>query len=789
MQTTIKLKELKCPACTKSLAENLKKIDYIKQININYDLKEITIEGNRDLNEEEIKMILDTVVKLSHCPYHKKIKKLTRKQFKIAKVNNKSFDQSNVDQIIEEYCFENIDCPNCALKVERALNKIEGVIDAKVNFINKKIIITHRLNVSVYESVCAETKRIESSAIVYKEKEEHFQKNKTSLILFILGIVLFITTVLYHLISKNNQWYVMMIFGMTYLLLGYEIIFNSFKNIIHGQIFDENFLMLIASIGAFGIGEPIEAILVILLYRIGEKLQASAVDRSTKSIEELMNLKINKATLENGDEVSVEEVKVGDIVVVKNGDSIPLDGEIIEGETSLDTKSLTGESLPREVKVGDEVLSGFVNLNKVIKVKVTKDSENSTMSEVIKLINEASNKKSKAEKFITKFAKIYTPIVLVLALISGLVLYFGFNISLVDSVKRILVFLVVSCPCALVISVPLGFFSGIGKASSCGILVKGGNYLEILSKTKLFVFDKTGTLSEGNFVVDEINTCNNYTYKKLLKIVAHIESLSTHPIAKSICKAYNGEICHEKISNVEEIGGYGIKGNYEENNVIVGNAELLKKENIKFKEISKPGSILYCAIDGTYVGYFVVIDELKPRANETINFLKSQNAKTIMLSGDNEKVVRSVQRKLGIDEAYSELLPKEKLEIVKDKRQSSEKIVYIGDGINDTPCLETASIGISMGTKGSDIAKSTADIVIMNDDIGKLIDAINISTKTMRIIYQNIIMAISIKVLVLILSVCNILGQYGMIIGVFSDVGLCLLAILNTLRIIYPKNK
>lgn len=791
MQTTIKLKELKCPACTKSLAHNLQKIEYIKEVNINYDRKEITIEGNRDLTEAEIKMILDTVVSISHCPFHNKIRKLTRKKFQVVKNKSGQIITHDLDEqsIIEEYCFENIDCPNCALKVEHALNKIDGVIDAKVNFINKKIIITHLANVSVYESVCAETKRIESDAIVYKDEPVKKKSIKVSRVLFYIGLALFVPLIIYYAITQDSNWYMYVLFGLVYLLLGYQIIFNSFKNIIHGQIFDENFLMLIASIGAFFINEPVEAILVILLYRIGEKLQAQAIDRSTKSIEDLMTLKVEEVMLENGNVVPIKEVKVDDIIIIKAGDLIPLDGIIIEGESSLDTKSLTGESLPQEVKVDDEVLSGTVNLTKNIKIRVTKEDNESTISKVVKLIDDASNQKSKTEKFITKFARIYTPIVLALAVITGFVLYFGFRIPVIDAVRRVLVFLVVSCPCALVISVPLGFFAGIGKASSYGILVKGGNYLEALSKTKTIFFDKTGTLSEGNFVVDEINTYNKYSYRSLLKIVAHIEAGSNHPIAKSICSAYHDKIDMTKISNIEELSGYGLKGNYEDLFVIVGNAELLKNEGIKFKEVAKPGSVVYCAINGVYAGYIVVVDELKPRAGETINFLKRQNIKSIMLSGDSERVVQNVQKKLGIDEAYGKLLPKDKLDKLREKVDEKKKIVYVGDGINDTPCLKIATVGIAMGAKGSDIAKNAADIVIMNDDIGKIIDAINISSKTMRIIYQNIVMALVIKGLVLVLSTLNVFGKYSMLIGVLSDVGLCLIAILNTLRIIYPRNK
>lgn len=790
MTKTFELKELKCPACSKALAENLAKIEYIKEININYDRKEITIEGRRDLTENEIKMILDTVIDLSHCPEHNHIRRKLRRN-KIEPNSRCIFinhvDDDNSDNVTDEYMFDNIDCPNCALKVERALNKIEGVVEAKVNFVNKKIIITHHSNVSVYETVCRETKKIESEAIVYKERKKAKKGNKLSLIVFLVSVLLFIPTVIYWHVSDNHSWYMLVVFGVLYLAIGYKVLINSFKNFIHGEIFDENLLMLVASIGAFCINEPAEAILVILLYRIGEKLQASAIDRSTKEIEGLMKLKVEHATLRDGTEKELSEIKVGDEIVVKVGEIIPLDGEIIEGESSLDTKSLTGESLPVDVGVGSEVLSGCVNLTKVIYVKVTKVQVDSMLNKVVKLIDEASNKKSKTEEFITKFARIYTPAVLGLAVITGLLLFFAFDYSISETMRRVLVFLVVSCPCALVISVPLGFFGGIGKASSKGILVKGGNYLELLSKVNTFVFDKTGTLTEGNFAVDEIDCFNGETVDTLMKAVAHVESLSNHPIAKSIVKAYGKPIQKELTTNVKELSGYGLEADFDGHHILVGNSKLMKENNIEYVHKDTVGSVVYVGIDGVFKGSIVVVDELKPRSKETIRYMRNQKIKTVMLSGDNVSVVNDVKSKLNIDVAYGKLLPTDKIKKLEAELATGNKVAYVGDGINDTPSLKLANVGIAMGAKGSDIAKSAADIVIMNDDIGKVIDAIHISKKTMKIIYENIFLSLGIKVLVLVLSTLNLLGSYGMLFGVLSDVGLCMLAILNTLRIIYDK--
>lgn len=814
MQYTFKVKELKCPDCASLLAKNLQKIDYIKEVNINYDRKKISIEGRRNLTEEEVKVILSTVIKLSMCPFHQN-GKVKRTNKHTCASNEHHHEHSHCECCdhdhheheeheehehetshivdantkVDEYMFENIDCPNCALKVERALNKCNDIIDAKVNFVNKKIIITHRNNIEVYETVCKEVKKIESEAVVLKNKTEKTKKSKVGLIIFIVSVCLFLLTSLYWIIGNDHKLYMYIAFVIIYFLIGYKVLYESFKNIIHGQIFDENFLMLIASVGAFCNGEPIEAIMVILLYRIGEKIQSRAIDKSTKSIQGLMELKVDKATLEDGRVVDLKDVNVGDIIIVKVGEKIPLDGTIIDGATTLDTKCLTGESLPSEVNEGDEVLSGCINLTKVIKIKVTTVEADSTISKVVKLIDEASNKKSKTEKFITKFARVYTPIVIVAAIVTGLVMKFGFNIPNDDVINTVLVFLTVSCPCALVISVPLGFFSGIGRASSEGILVKGGNYLEYLSKTKSFVFDKTGTLSEGNFVVDEINVFGEYTYDTLLELTATVESFSNHPIAKSIVDAYHGTIDQSKVSNLQELAGFGLSAYVDGKKVLIGNERLMKENNITYVVETCPGSVVYIAVDGTFVGSIVVVDELKPRAKETIEYLRSQDISTTILSGDSETIVNSVKKKLGVDEAYAKLLPNEKLDVLSKKLEDNKSIVYVGDGINDTPSLKMATVGIAMGTSGSDIAKTAADVVIMNDDIGKVIDAIAISKKTMKIIYENIIVAILIKVGVLVLSTLQLLGSYGMLIGVLSDVGLCLLAIINTLRIIRKTKK
>ena len=682
---------------------------------------------------------------------------------------------------IDEYMFENIDCPNCALKVERALNKCNDIIDAKVNFVNKKIIITHRNNVEVYETVCKEVKKIESEAVVLKNKTEKTKKSKVSLILFIVSVALFIAASLYWIIGKDENFYMYIIFGVIYFLIGYKVLYESFKNIIHGQIFDENFLMLIASVGAFINREPIEAIMVILLYRIGEKIQSRAIDKSTKSIQGLMELKVDKATLESGEVVELKDVHVGDIIVVKVGEKVPLDGVVIDGNTTLDTKCLTGESLPSEINIGDEVLSGCINLTKVIKVRVTAVESDSTISKVVKLIDEASNKKSKTEKFITKFARIYTPIVLVAAVVTGLVMKFALNISNAETINTVLVFLTVSCPCALVISVPLGFFSGIGRASSEGILVKGGNYLEALANVNTVVFDKTGTLTKGVFEVQKVEEVGA-SKRDIIKYSAYAENYSNHPIAVSIKKAYNEKIDEKLISDIKEISGKGISVKIENKQVLVGNEKLMQESNIEYTKCNEIGTVVYVAIENKYAGYILISDEIKEDSFKAIKELKDNKKQTIMLTGDKKEVGEDVAKKLGIDKVYTELLPDGKVKKVEELiKQKNGTLAFVGDGINDAPVLALSDIGIAMGGLGSDAAIEAADIVIMTDEPSKINKAIKISKKAMRIVKQNIVFAISIKALVLVLSAVGIATMWE---AVFADVGVSVIAVLNAIRIL-----
>ena len=544
--------------------------------------------------------------------------------------------------------------------------------------------------------------------------------------------------------------------------------------------------MAVATIGAFAIGEFPEAVAVMLFYQIGELFQDYAVDKSKESITNLMDIRPDVAVVKrNGklETVKPETVKIGEEIVVKPGEKIPLDGTIIDGSSMLDTSALTGESVPRSAKIGEKVLSGCINQSGVLTIKVEKEFGESTVSKILDLVENASNKKSKSENFITKFAKIYTPtvvgIAILLAIIPPFLLKWG---SFSEWLERALTFLVVSCPCALVISIPLGFFGGIGGASRKGVLIKGSNYLELLSKTDIFVFDKTGTLTEGVFEVQKINPVD-ISEEELLKIAAYAESYSNHPISASIKKAYQKEINQEIIEKTEEISGKGIISQIENKTVVIGNNKIMQEKGIEYKECNDIGTILYVAINNKFAGSIVIADKIKEDAKQTIQGLKRNNvSKTVMLTGDKKEIAEKVAKQIEIDEVYTDLLPDQKVEKVEElMKQKTEKgkLAFVGDGINDAPVLAISDIGIAMGGLGSDAAIEAADIVIMNDKPSKILEAIKISNKTMRIVKQNIIFAISVKILVLILGACGIATMWE---AVFADVGVSFIAILNSLR-------
>ena len=601
-----------------------------------------------------------------------------------------------------------------------------------------------------------------------------------SLILFLIAMI----------INFDNELINKGIFIIAYIIVGLEIVRKALRNIFRGKVFDENFLMTVATVGAFGIGEFPEAVAVMLFYQVGELFQSYAVDKSRKSIASLMDIRPDYANIEKDGKVlkvDPDDVKIGDIIIIKPGEKVPLDGIVIEGNTSLDTKALTGESLPREVTPGDEILSGSINISGLVKVKVSKEYGESTVSKILDLVENASSKKSKSENFITKFAKYYTPIVVIIAVLLVLVPVFFFGGEFSDWIYRALSFLVVSCPCALVISIPLSFFGGIGGASKMGILIKGSNYLEAIANTEIIVFDKTGTLTEGIFEVQKINP-KDIDENDLLENAAYAECYSNHPISLSIKRAYGKQIDKSKIKSTEELSGRGIVAIINGKNVLVGNEKLLSENNIEFEKNNDVGTILYVAIDNKYVGNIVIADKIKEDAKDSIISLKKSNIKqAVMLTGDRKAVGENVAGILGIDKVYTELLPDGKVEKVEEllkKKSEKGKLAFVGDGINDAPVLALADIGIAMGGLGADSAIEAADIVLMTDEPSKIVDTIKLSKKTMKIVKENIIFAISIKVLVLILSAIGISTMWE---AVFADVGVSIIAILNALRVLNVK--
>ena len=613
---------------------------------------------------------------------------------------------------------------------------------------------------------------------------------KRDLIKIIIASILFIFSLA---VKYENEWINNAIFIISYIIVGLEIIIKAVRNIIKGKIFDENFLMTIATIGAFFIGEFPEAVAVMLFYQIGELFQSYAVDKSRKSIASLMDIRPDYANVyRNGKEekINPDEVKIGETIIVKPGEKIPLDGIILEGKTTLDTKALTGESMPREATEGYGVLSGCINLNGVIKIEVTKKYGEGTVSKILNLVENESNKKAKSENFITKFAKYYTPTVVIIAVfLAVLPPLLVPNQSFSDWIYRALSFLVISCPCALVISIPLSFFGGIGGASKMGILIKGSNYLEALSNVETVVFDKTGTLTKGVFEVQKVNAVG-ISEEELLKLAAYSEYYSNHPIAKSIKKAYGKEIDEKQVIKTQELSGLGISARIGEQDVLIGNEKLMNEHEISFTKCTDIGTILYVATEKRYVGYIVIADKIKEDAEIAIKELRKNNVKQIiMLTGDRKNIGEAVSKKLGLDKVYTELLPDGKVEKVEEllKTKSEKgKLAFVGDGINDAPVLAISDIGIAMGGLGADSSIEAADVVIMTDEPSKIVKAIKLSKKTMMIVKENIVFAISVKIAVLLLAAFGISTMWE---AVFADVGVSVIAIINALRVLKGKKQ
>ena len=628
------------------------------------------------------------------------------------------------------------------------------------------------------------------------------KKQKKVLIRIIIAAVLIAALkLLFHFVTVN-KYIELVAFLVPYFVIGYDILKKAIHGIFNGEVFDENFLMAIATVGAIALGEYVEGTAVMLFYQIGELFQSYAVGKSRKNITSLMDIRPDYANIEEDgkiEQVDPDDVEIGTIIIVKPGEKIPIDGVIVEGSSTLNTSALTGESVPRGAKEGDEVISGCVNLTGLLKIKTNKEFGDSTVSKILDLVENSSMKKSRSENFITRFAKIYTPAVcigaLVLAVLPPLVnLIMGNPAEWSKWLIRALTTLVISCPCALVISIPLSFFGGIGGASSRGILIKGSNYLEILSKTKYIVCDKTGTLTKGVFEVKDVKTANSYKKDELLKLAAYAESYSTHPISKSIRNAYGNDIDTGIVSDIEEISGHGISADVEGRKVLAGNIKLMKQFNIDVSSTaaevdSAIGTLVYVAVDGTYAGCIIISDVVKPTSAQAVRSLKKAGvSKVVMLTGDAKKVADAVGGELGIDVVKSELLPADKVEEVEKllgSKDKNEVLAFVGDGINDAPVLSRADIGIAMGALGSDAAIEAADIVLMDDDPAKIATAMNISRKTLRIVHQNIVFALAVK------FVCLFLGAIGianMWIAIFADVGVMVLAVLNATRCLVYKD-
>lgn len=692
---------------------------------------------------------------------------------------------------MKSYRLEGLDCANCAMKIEKGVQKINGVKEATVNFTSGKLTIDAEEDhlATIEQEIKKVVKELEPDVKVTeidKEKvsEHGNEKERNTLfrILFSLaGIALL-------LLFDFNEPIRLIGYLLIYLLIGYDVVKKAVMNIVKGKIFDENFLMSVATIGAMLIGEYPEAVAVMLFYQIGEYFQGLAVSHSRKSIRELMAIRPETAHVQTAEglmTVNPEDVQIGQFVLVKPGERVPLDGTIIEGESLVDTSALTGESVPKSVYVGETVLSGFINKNKPFLVQVEKSYENSTISKLLELVENASSKKAPAENFITKFARYYTPVVVGLAVLLAVLpplVVSGAAFS--EWIYRALTFLVISCPCALVISVPLSFFGGIGGASKIGVLVKGSNYLELLAQTETVVFDKTGTLTKGDFSIQTIDT--KIDPKIFMQYVASAEQFSTHPIAQSVLEGYAGPLL--PTTNIQEFAGEGILAKVDGKQVLVGNHKLMERFEISFPSSQEIGTLLYLAIDQSYSGYLVIADTLKEDAVDALVQLKQAGVKnTVMLTGDSKKIADHIGKQVGVDKIYSELLPEDKVQRLEEILQrNNKKTAFVGDGINDAPVLARADVGIAMGGLGSDAAIEAADVVIMNDQPSKIAEAIHLAKKTLKIVKQNIVFAIGIKILVLALGA---FGFASMGDAVFADVGVTVLAVLNAMRSLHVKNK
>lgn len=785
------LQGLDCANCAAKIEREVNELNGVKA-SMNFMNKTLTLEIEADADYGNVL---------------EQVKSIVSKHEPDVSVKEKSVSKGSKKVLI----LEGLDCANCAAKIEAEVQKLEEVELASVDFVSKKLILETSPGISISElsgKIESIIKKIEPDVrVTFGESatkaktndndaddnndDEGEENHKKEIIKLVIGAVIFAVGMVGRIFNFPNGLD-FTIFIVSYIILGGSVVLRAIKGIVKGQVFSEHFLMSVATIGAFFVGEYPEGVAVMLFYLLGELFEDMAVDNSRKSISSLMDIRPDYANLKVGEDlkkVSPEDVSIGDIIVIKPGEKVPLDGKVIDGASMVDTSALTGESVPRELKPGKDALSGFVNKNGVLTVEVTKDYGESTVTKILDLVQNASGKKAPTEKFITKFARWYTPIVvfgaLALAIIPPLVIP---GAAFSTWIYRALVFLVVSCPCALVISIPLGFIGGIGGASKKGILVKGGNYLEALNHVEAVVFYKTGTLTKGVFKVTEVNSQNDYSNEKLIEYAAYAESYSNHPIALSIISDYNAKIDKSKVENYQEIAGQGIKVNVNGKEVLAGNSRLMVSENINYSDADILGTVVHIAIDRKYAGNIVISDEVKEDSARAIRELKSLGVrKTVMLTGDLRTVGDRIGKQLGLDEVYSELLPAgkvEKLELLDSKKSPKGKLVFVGDGINDAPVLARADIGIAMGGLGSDAAIEAADVVIMTDEPSKIASALKIARRTSRIVYQNIVFALGVKAIFLVLGA---LGLASMWAAVFADMGVAIIAILNAMRALNTK--
>ncbi|MDN5110092.1 heavy metal translocating P-type ATPase [Aliarcobacter butzleri] len=683
---------------------------------------------------------------------------------------------------------QNLDCASCALKIEKSLANMEELSNVKLNFSTSTLTFEQNTKKDILDKIEKEIQKIEKDVIILKEEikiQKTFWQNLDKKLLIITLISFFLTYISYNYVENNYLKFA--VYLVAYLLVGFDVLSKAFKNLTNARFFDENFLMSIATIGAFALGDFVEGIAVMVFYQIGEMFQKVAVNNSRDSINSLLDIKPEFANVKDGENIiqkAPEDVKIGDIILVKAGEKVPVDGILQNNDCSFDTSAITGEFKPKTIKENEEVLSGFINISTASYVKVTSLYKDSTIAKIIELIENASSKKANAEKFITKFATVYTPIVIALALILAFIPPLFIEGAIYsDWIERALVFLVISCPCALVVSIPLSFFSAIGAVSKKGVLVKGANYIEKLTEIQEIIFDKTGTLTKGVFQVTRLESFN-LDENELLEYAALVESFSTHPIAKAIVNAYDKELNLKEVSSCEELSGLGIKAKIKNKDILVGNERLFKQFGIEVrKDIKEELNIVYIAIDSKFEGFIVVSDIIKNEAKDFINELKKLNiSKTYMLTGDKKEVALKVVNDLQIDEVKYELLPQDKLKSYEEIKNKTNKITaFVGDGINDAPTLANSDVGFAMGKVGSDLAIKSADIVVLNDNLNSISDAIKIAKKTKTIVYQNIIFIMFIKVIFLVLGADAIIGMKE---AIFADMGVALMAIFNSMRIL-----